>query len=338
MFLKKSLLFSILILVLGQSYAQISDFESINFTRADNRAVLHEGRSLENLPVLAHDLTFNLDTEVEKLRAIYRWVCHNISGDIRQNNITSRKREKYRNDSIAYLKWNAEYKRIAFKTLLRRKKTMCTGYAYLIKELCFLANIEAVIVDGYGRTVASNVEALDMTNHSWNAVKLNDKWYLCDATWSSGYMVNDALFINDYNAGYFLAEPKLFAKNHYPIQEKWLLNATLSASEFVESPLIYGATFEHQIIPVSPTRLTTKAILDTEVHFSFKILEQVDGESIQLVQYSGSREKALEIDGFNYENGTVRFTSKFRHKGTYDVHLKIGSDVVASYIMRVDKI
>ena len=77
---------------------------------------------------------------------------------------------------------------------------MCTGYAYLIKELCFLANIESEIIDGYARTVRSNIDALDMANHSWNAVKLNNKWYLCDATWSSGYTLNKSIFINPFSS------------------------------------------------------------------------------------------------------------------------------------------
>src|SRR5690606_12898203 len=127
----------------------------------------------------------------------------------------------------------------------KNKKTMCTGYAYLIKEMCFLANIESKIIDGYGRTTASNVDSLETINHSWNAVKLNNKWYLCDATWSSGYTLNNYLFIKDYNDGYFLTDPILFATNHYPIDKKWFLNITLEQSEFESPPLVYGELFKH---------------------------------------------------------------------------------------------
>ncbi len=130
---------------------------------------------------------------------------------------------------------------------------MCTGYAYLIKELCFLANIECKIINGYGRSTTTNVDTLQLVNHSWNAVKLNDKWYLCDATWSSGYFIND-VFIKDYNLGYFLTEPILFAKNHYPINKKWLLDSTLIASDYQASPMVYGKTFSHQIIPYYPVK------------------------------------------------------------------------------------
>jgi len=61
--------------------AQISDFKNINFKNADNIAFNYRGNDLSNLPELAHNLTHNLTTDVEKFRAIYTWVCTNIKAD-----------------------------------------------------------------------------------------------------------------------------------------------------------------------------------------------------------------------------------------------------------------
>jgi len=185
--------------------AQIADFKNINFTKADNIAKLNQGEDLENLPLLCYKLTSKLPTKVEKFRAIYTWVCLNITGDSNQNNAVSRMRKKLKNDRLALVKWNSIYKKKAFKKLLKHHKTMCTGYAYLIKELAYLADIECKIIDGYGRTINTNIDSLESVNHSWNAVKLNNKWYLCDATWSSGYLDGNSKFIADYNDGYFLS-------------------------------------------------------------------------------------------------------------------------------------
>ncbi len=162
--------------------AQFSDFAHIDFTKADTTAELYYGENLNNLPLLTHKLTSKLTTEVEKFRAIYKWVCTNIKGDATQYDIISKKRKNLKKDSINYIKWNDWYKKIAFKKLVKNKRTMCTGYAYLIKEMAFLANIKCVVVDGYGRTFKTNINSLELPNHSWNAVKLNNKWYLCDAT------------------------------------------------------------------------------------------------------------------------------------------------------------
>ena len=48
------------------------------------------------------------------------------------------------------------------------------------------ANIECVIIDGYGKTAQNPIDTHSTPNHSWNAVKLNGDWFLCDATWSAG--------------------------------------------------------------------------------------------------------------------------------------------------------
>ena len=333
----KYLFVSFLILILNICNGQISDFEHIDFTKADNIVKLNQGLSLNNLPLLTYKLTSKLSTDVEKFRAIYSWVCKNISGDPNQHNKVTKKQEKFKNDSLGYIAWNNEYKKIAFKKLLKHKKTMCTGYAYLIKELCFIANIECQIIDGYGRSFETNVKELESLNHSWNAVKLNNKWYLCDATWSSGYMINGHTFIKDYNDGYFLTEPILFAKNHYPLQKKWFLNDSLIARKFIIEPIVYSETFKHKIIPVAPAILNTTIAKKQEITFKFKSLNSISDKDISLVHISDKAQKTFKIYDIKNEDGIISFKYKFKHKGFHDVHLKIKADIVASYSIEVIK-
>ena len=98
--MNKTVLFSILICNL--SFAQLSDFKNIDFTRADHIAELNANSSLDNLPILAYNLTSKLPTEVEKFRAIYTWVCANVTGDPNQHNTITSMRQKLSNDSIAF--------------------------------------------------------------------------------------------------------------------------------------------------------------------------------------------------------------------------------------------
>lgn len=327
----------VFLFIFNSVIGQVSDFKTTDFTIADNVAILNKGASLKNLPVLAYKLTHKLPTKVEKFRAIYTWVCNNIKGDHYQYEKVSRKRKKFENDSIGFLKWNTEYKKTAFNTLINQKKTMCTGYAYLIKELCFFANIDCEIVDGYGRSIVSNIEKLDKPNHSWNAVKLNNKWYLCDATWSSGYTSAENIFVNEYNDGYFLTEPVLFAKNHYPFQKKWLLNDALMASNFIAPPLVYGETFKHKIIPVFPKEMDMTIKKEDQITFSFKTLKSNTKDKVSLVQFTGNNEHVFKIQDLKNENGMTSFNYQFKHKGFYDVHLKVNNDIVATYTIEVTK-
>jgi len=319
------------------TYAQVSNFKNTSFIKADGIAKKHKGFELNNLSLLAHKLTNDLDTDVEKFRAIYTWVCLNIQGDDVLHNKVSRKRSKYRNDSISFLQWNKEYKKHIFKKLLKHKKTMCTGYAYLIKELSYLANIKSVIINGYGRSVDSNVSTLEIANHSWNAVKLNNKWYLCDATWSSGFMDGNGVFIEDYNDGYFLTEPSLFSKNHFPLELKWLLTSKVTAKEFVKSPLVYGEAFKYKIAPIFPKEMNVSVMKDKEVKFSFKSSEFQENKKLTLIHYLGAEEKTFDIYDVKNKNGLVTFNSKFKYRGKYDIHLKIDNDIVATYILTINK-
>lgn len=338
--MKNYLLFLVLV-TSNISIAQVSDFKAIDFTIADNVAALHKGASLKNLPVLAYKLTHKLPTDVEKFRAIYRWVCTNIKGDYYQQDKVIRKRKNYKNDSLALLQWNNNYAKTALKTLIHKKRTMCTGYAYLIKELCFFANLDCEIIDGYGRLATSNVKNLELANHAWNAVKLNNKWYLCDATWSSGYTSSDSKFISAYNDGYFLTDPTLFAKNHYPLQEKWLLNTTLIQSKFNAPPLVYGETFKHRIVPVTPKDMNIVVKQNTAVMFSFKSLsngaEPNITNNVTLVKYFRAHEHVLKIKELRQEHDLTTFKHTFNNKGFYDVHVKINNDIVATYTIEVTK-
>lgn len=324
------------ILILNVALAQVSDFKSIDFTVADNIANLKKGRSLDNFPLLAHELTYKLNTDVEKFRAIYTWVCTNIKGDLSVGDKVLHKRKKHKNDSLSYAQWNNYYLKKVFKKLFTHKKTMCTGYAYLIKQLCFFANIECEIINGYGRSFDNNVESLELINHSWNAVKLNNKWYLCDATWSSGYFLS-TIFIEDYNLGYFLTEPTLFAKNHIPKDKKWFLNETLINSEYSTAPVVYGETFKHKTLPVSPQNMHVELKKGELLNFSFKTLESIDIIKVSLLQFVGINPVDFEINNLKEDNGMVSFSTTFKHKGFYDVHLAIGDDVVATYTVKVTK-
>jgi transglutaminase/protease-like cytokinesis protein 3 len=316
--------------------AQVSDFNNVDFTRADNIAKLNKGESLENLPLLSYKLTSKLTTDVEKFRAIYTWVCNNIDGDFYQQSRILRKRKKHKKDSVDLIKWNNHHKKIAFKKLLKYKKTMCTGYAYLIKELAFLADIESEIINGYGRDVDSNVDKLEMANHSWNAVKLNGKWYLCDATWSSGYIDEKNSFVNDFNDGYFLADPIMFSKNHYPLDTKWLLNSQTTSTTFVTSPIVYAEAFEYKVFPLSPSKMDLKVKKKGALNFKIKNINDISSENISLVIFSGIVEKNLNIYDIKKENNFIFFKNKFNLVGFYDIHLKVDQDIIATYTVEVN--
>ncbi len=322
-----------------QMKAQKQDFTHVDFTKADSIAKSYTDASLRNMPVLVYNLIHALDTDVEKFRAIHTWVCLNIESDHYFSETTIKKRRHLINDNAALEKWNTKVQSKVYKKLLKEKKTICSGYAYILKTLTNLADMECEIVDGYARTVRTNVDTVDFPNHSWNVVKLNDTWYFADTTQASGYYnLTEEEFVKNYNEGYFLATPELFAKNHYPLNTKWLLlDKDISLKSFVGAPIIYQNTYKHGIIPLHPNALVTQIETGERMVFRFKVLNEIALKEVRLLLDAGFRSKTLVPVTSNYKNGILEFAYQFDKKGQYDVHLKIGKDVVSSCTIEVEK-
>ncbi len=316
------------------------DFYKSDFKRADSIANNYNNNTLNNLPVLVYNLTSNLDTEVEKFRSIYKWVCTNIEADHYFGEKTIRTRKKYKSDNISFMKWNEEMQSKMYKKLLKDKKTICSGYAYLLKELCALANIKCEVVNGYSRTINTNVNKIDIPNHSWNAVELNNKWYLVDATLASGFFfVNENRFIKNYNDRYFLVNPELFIKSHYPLDYKWtLLKQQINIDDYVKAPLIYGKRLKHNILPIVPERLKTEISKDESIVFKLRVSKESQIQDFEVVLSNGQSYHVTTSENYSYKNGILEFQYHFKRRGIYDLNLKIANDIIVSYTIKVNKL
>lgn len=331
---------TIIILLLSiSSYAQLDDFAELDFTKADSIANHYDGENLDNLPLLTHKLTDNLNTDVEKFRAIYTWVSTNIDNDYSNATKNQRKRKKLFNDKKALDAWNNKFKTQVFRKLLKDKKTICTGYAYLVKELAAIADIECKIIDGYGRNIDNNIGELSIPNHSWNAVFLNNKWYLCDPTWSSGYtLLPEYKYISDYNDGYFLAEPKRFAKNHYPLQDKWfLLKNKPDTEEFLHGPLVYGETFKNTITTVSPSTMYIETIKNVTNTFTLEVSNSFELNDLSLEIISGSNSRKVAPIEPTVHSNILKFDYSFKNTGNHDFHIKLKDKAIVTYLIKVKR-
>lgn len=335
--MSKILSFILFLFLFGFSHAQVSDFKNINFAKANAVAHSHKGKNLDDLPLLAYNLTNELTTDVEKFSAIYIWVCTNIESDYPFSLKYISKRKKYQNDSIKLIQWNETFKENTFKRLLNKKKTICTGYAYLIKQLANLSNIECEIISGFGITENGINSKTHLPNHSWNAVKLSNKWYLCDATWSAGlFNLETNTFNFKYNDGYFLTEPELFSKNHFPIEKKWFLfENDLTVDEFYKSPLIYNNAFNEKVFPVTPQTMKIQTTTNSEINFVLKKFEYISKQSITLNIYSGNDFKVVTPKTELTVDELIKFNYFFEKKGNYDVHIIANNKIICTYVVTV---
>jgi len=236
--------------------------------------------------------------------------------------------------------WNTSFTPKVFEKLLTYKKTACTGYAYLICELAKLADLDCKIIDGYGRTVTLNLDKKSLPNHSWNAVKLNDKWYLCDATWSAGrVLIEDSKpkFIYEYYDGYFLANPALFIKNHYPLETKWtLLAKPPSFDTFLEAPIVYKDAFQHNSNPIVPSKMEFEIVKNKAVSFTLSLTNTTTQKNIGLLINNGNTNQKVKTEITNRQKEyTIQHT--FKKAGLYDTHIQVNDSIIATYAVRVKK-
>ncbi|MFT7050727.1 MAG: hypothetical protein ACJAZK_001325 [Psychroserpens sp.] len=328
----------LLFIVAFPSHAQISDFDHIDFSKADQAALSCKNEGLNNMPMLAYNLTSHLDTDAERFRAIYMWVCHNIANDYTLYLRNKRKRNKYQNDSIKLKTWNDRFKKEVFRKLLKQERTICTGYAYIVQELSKLANLNCEIVHGYGKTSMTDIDKLDPPNHSWNAVKLDKKWYLCDPTWASGIPdLSTNIFRFDYNDGYFLSNPKLFIINHFPKDQKWTLleNEVHSFNDFLTAPILYGKAYknlnEHKI----PKQMHQSLHKNEVVRFIYQLKKTIDIKSIHFLIDDGFTNKKIKPNSITIDNQSLQLEYQFNSNGFYDLHLYISDDLISTYTFSV---
>lgn len=337
MFLSKALQAILIFFIVCQCHSQISDFNHIDFKKADSIALSYSNEDLTNLPELSYKLTSNLNTDVERFRAIYRWVCDNVANDYSLYLKNKRKRQRFKDDSIKFVAWNNSFRKKLFNKLLKNKRTICTGYAYLVKELAYLSNIECEIVQGYGRVSTTDIENLDLPNHSWNAVKLNGKWYLCDPTWASGIPNPETnRFIFNYNDGFFLPNPKLFAINHFPVDKKWwLLDSIPTFNEFLKAPIIYGNAYKKLKLHNAPKQMHHEVKKHEKVAFEYILKSLVNAETVKLLIDSGFNQWKTNPYSVNIDGNVLKLSHQFNKTGFYDVHLYFDESLISTYTIKV---
>lgn len=336
----KVIITTFLFIFVFQLNAQIADFNTINFEKADAVALEYKDEMLTNLPELARKLTADLTTDAERFRAIFKWVCSTIANDYTSFSRNKRKRQRFKKDSLKLHEWNEKFKKIIFRKLLKDKKTICTGYAYLIKELANLANIDCEIVHGFARTSTTNIDHLDTPNHSWNAVKLNGKWYLCDPTWASGIPNPvSTQFEFQFNEGFFLSDPKIFSINHFPAEKAWSLLDTEKQSfqAFLEAPIIYTKAYAYFSNHSAPKKMHTDIKRNEPVTFNLQILKPIKKEDISLLIDTSFKSKKIHPESISITNDSLVIEYQFEMTGFYDVHLYVKDDLISTYTFEVSR-
>jgi transglutaminase/protease-like cytokinesis protein 3 len=189
-----------------------------------------------DLEVLADTLLSSFPSDSEKVRAIYFWIAENIAYDHDKIQNTVQNQRGSLPEGMDQDQW--EYKQVY--NVVAKRKGVCADYTRLFQYLCEYYKIPCEYVTGYGYMGAGITKFLFLTgpesNHAWNAVMINKKWYLVDVTWASGNSLdNGKRTKGQRNDHYYLCPPEQFIKDHHPDDPRWqLLSQPLDPKEWVK--------------------------------------------------------------------------------------------------------
>ena len=231
---------------------------TLSFSQVDDKiieAVNNYPDSFSSIEMLTDRINSDFTEDEDKAAAIFTWIALNIRYDTRSF-FSSRKprqiRFSYRTEEERIVK-EQEIRRKTADKALDKGKAVCQGYSELYRQACILCNIECEVVSGYSKTSVRQIgKRPNQPAHAWNAVKLNNQWYLVDVTWAAGSVnFQTQKFVPEYSPEYFRMNPVFFALNHYPRNERWLLTE-LTFEQFINLPVFFRSFFSSGSEIISP--------------------------------------------------------------------------------------
>lgn len=180
-----------------------------DFSSIDAHAATFPRSQVRLLRDLAEYLTLPFFKRIDKARAIFIWLHHNISYDT----------ESFFSGNI---------KRKSPEETIVTGLAVCQGYAELFQTLGELSGLQVKVISGdakgYGYKELPEGSPIPKheSNHAWNAVKLDSgRWHLVDPCWGAGHLDKSNQYVKCLNTKYFTATAEIFRRNHFPTNKKY---------------------------------------------------------------------------------------------------------------------
>lgn len=209
--------------------------EALNFASIDSYAQrVPQHIAAQSLSKLTAYLTKPALNDIEKARAIARWITSNVSYDFE-----AASSEKYRPSD------NAD-------SVFQSRRALESGFANLFVRMMHIASVETFAVNGLkkGFNFAPG-DAKTLKRHTWNAFRTGGKWYLVDLPVYKE-VETDGSYKLAYADAFFCIQPEQMVFTNFPDDKRWqLLNEPITKEQFLTSVQCFGAYHGYMITPVS---------------------------------------------------------------------------------------
>ncbi|XP_074644530.1 uncharacterized protein LOC141901283 [Tubulanus polymorphus] len=188
---------------------------------------------------LVRDLTRNCKDDLEKARALFRWITVK---------------------DLNRIDLDGEYNKNSLLGMLKGIKNGTESYHELFKRLCGYAGLHCHVIKGYSKGVGyrpgMNIEQACFRN-TWTAVSINNQWRFVNCNWGARRVEGKDEFEADrkrmkYKCDefYFCTDPEDHIFQHYPDDHKWqLLRNPIKVSQFRRMPVLKSPFFNSGLKP-----------------------------------------------------------------------------------------
>jgi hypothetical protein len=178
------------------------------------------------LPAVVSSLTNGISDQLLKAKTLHDWICDNIAYDTN-------------------IYFSGKFTPQDYISVLKKQLAVCSGYTNLFNQMCKLAGIESIGINGYSKGFGYTGKIGNYIDHSWNAININNKWHLIDVTWDAGY-VDHKIFIKEYSTEWLFLDSRPFLYSHLPEEDAYQYYApVLTADDFIREPYIAGIFFQY---------------------------------------------------------------------------------------------
>ncbi|KAI5803354.1 hypothetical protein DFH27DRAFT_524764 [Peziza echinospora] len=151
---------------------------------------------------------------IDKARAIFTWLHHNISYD-----------------AVGFAN-KTPFRGTPLETI-RAGLSVCQGYAEIFFELCILGGVprdQVQVVSGFGKGAGykemqpGDPIPEERQGHAWNAIYFPEegfqRWHLIDPCWGAGH-ISGPVYTKKFKPSMFTQSPAQFGKRHFPKDRRW---------------------------------------------------------------------------------------------------------------------
>ncbi len=211
----------------------------------------------------------NFSSKTDRLKAVYYWTATQID---------------YATEQRTTSQYFTSTEQLISRTM-KSKRAVCHGFSEVFNELAIQLGFESYVVLGYTN---QNPGSIRRAGHAWNAVRLDEDWYLFDPTWGAGHFLlkfnetGNPRYVKDFSAAYFMKRPEDFIRTHMPFDPIW---------QFRDEPISFFDFDQHRFSSKNQARMDHKKIIQqlpylTEINQLQSSIERIEslGKGNSLVQ------------------------------------------------------